>query len=187
MGSIDAPFNPLVLAIGAGCTFVCRSVDVFTKHLVDTLKRMHGHQGTSFIEIYQNCNIFNDGAWSDFTDRGARDEKVLYLEPGQPLIWGKAARFGFVAEGFGLTIVPVNTPEDEARVLRHDPTNKVLAQALAGLDPSKGEPVPVGVFYTEQRAVYDQLFQAQLHEATTRQGLGDLQKLLNAGDTWNVG
>ncbi|MCA9494400.1 MAG: hypothetical protein KC621_30950, partial [Myxococcales bacterium] len=131
-------------------------------------------------------NIFNDGAWAGFTDRGARDEKVLYLEDGQPLIWGKAQRHGFVTNGFGLAVIEVNTPEDEARVLKHDVSNKVLAQALAALDHAKGDPVPVGVFYVEDRPAYDELFQAQLREASEKNGKGDLQKLLDQGDTWIV-
>jgi 2-oxoglutarate ferredoxin oxidoreductase subunit beta len=188
MGTIDAPFNPVALAIGAGATYVCRSVDVFTKHLVEQVKGMHAHRGTSFIEILQNCNIFNDGAWSSFTERGARDEQVIYLEPGKPLLWGKERRMGLVARGFGqLAAIPVNGPDDEAKVLVHDPTNQALALALAHLDPSRGEPVPVGVFYTEERSTYDALFQDQLSQARARKGIGDLQALLNEGDTWTVG
>jgi 2-oxoglutarate ferredoxin oxidoreductase subunit beta len=188
MGSIDAPFNPLLLAIGSGATYVCRSVDVFTKHLAEQVKAMHKHAGTSFIEIFQNCNIFNDNAWSDFTDRGARDEKVLYLEAGKPLIWGKTQRMGLVAQGFGgLAVIPVTSPEDEARVVVHDPTNKALAMALTQLDPTQGQPVPMGVFYTEQRPTYDELFHSQIEQATARKGIGDLQALLDEGDTWTVG
>jgi 2-oxoglutarate/2-oxoacid ferredoxin oxidoreductase subunit beta len=186
MGSIDAPFNPLLLAIGAGCTYVCRSVDVFTKHLQDTVKKMHAHKGTSFVEIYQNCNIYNDGAFAGFTDRATRDEQVLYLEHGKPLVWGKEKRFGFVLDGFALRIQALETPEDEARVLSHDTTNKVLAQALAALDPQRGEPVPVGVFYTESRPTYDDLFQQQLTDSKATHGMGDLKRLVNAGDTWVV-
>jgi 2-oxoglutarate/2-oxoacid ferredoxin oxidoreductase subunit beta len=187
MGSIDAPFNPLLLALGAGCTFVSRSVDVFTKHLQDTLRKQNEHVGTAFIEIYQNCNIFNDGAFASFTERGDRDEKVLYLEHGKPLVWGKANRFGFVLDGMALKIVEVATPEDEAGLLVHDTNNKVLASALAALDPQKGEPVPVGVFYTERRPTYDQQFQAQVADAEAKLGAGDLKKLINSGDTWVVG
>jgi 2-oxoglutarate ferredoxin oxidoreductase subunit beta len=187
MGSIDAPFNPLVLAIGAGATFVARSVDVFTKHLQDTLRKGNEHTGTTFVEIYQNCNIFNDGAFAGFTERGDRDEKVLYLEDGKPLAWGKAQRFGFVMDGFALKMIPVTSPEDEAKLLVHDTRNKVLAQALAALDPTRGEPVPVGVFYTESRPTYDERFVAQVREAEQKLGIGDLKKLIGSGDTWVVG
>jgi 2-oxoglutarate ferredoxin oxidoreductase subunit beta len=188
MGSIDAPFNPLLLAIGAGCTYVARSVDVFVKHLSEQVKHMHAHAGTSFLEIYQNCNIFNDNAWTSFTDRGARDEKVLYLEPGKKLLWGKEQRMGLVQRGFGgLAAIPITGPEDEARVLVHDPSDRTLALALAQLDPTRGDPVPVGLFYAEQRPTYDALFQDQLAQATAKKGLGDLQALLDEGDTWVVG
>ncbi|MEQ1569803.1 MAG: 2-oxoacid:ferredoxin oxidoreductase subunit beta [Myxococcota bacterium] len=187
MGAIDAPFNPLLLAMGAGCTFVARSVDVFTKHLQETLHKANGHSGTAFVEIYQNCNIFNDGAFAGFTDRGDRDEKVLYLQHGQPLAWGKAERHGLVLDGMALKVIPLTTPEDEAKVLLHDTTNKVLAQALAALDPLRGEPVPVGLFYTESRPTYDGQFVAQIKAAEEKLGIGDLKKLLNSGDTWVVG
>jgi 2-oxoglutarate ferredoxin oxidoreductase subunit beta len=187
MGSIDAPFNPLLLAIGAGCSFVSRSVDVFAKHLQDTLKRVNGHKGTAFIEIYQNCNIFNDGAFAGFTERGVRDERVLYLEDGKPLVWGKETRMGLVLDGLSLQMIPIAGPEDEERCVKHDVTNKVLAQALAALDPNKGEPVPLGVFYVENRATYDEMFRSQMEQARTMQGMGDLKKLIHAGDTWIVG
>jgi len=187
MGSIDAPFNPLALALGAGCTFISRSVDVFTKHLQETLHLVNAHAGTSFIEIYQNCNIFNDGAFADFTERGARDEQVIYLEAGKPLLWGKEQRRGLVLRGLGLEMIPVNTPEDEANVLVHDPSNRILAQMLVHLDPSKGEPVPVGLFYQEQRPTYDAQFRAQIEQSTASGGIGDLNRLVHAGDTWVVG
>lgn len=187
MGSIDNPFNPLLLAIGAGCTFVSRSVDVFAKHLQETLRAVNGHKGTAFIEIYQNCNIFNDNAFAGFTERNVRDERVMYLEDGKPLMWGKEQRFGFVLNGLSLQVIPVNTVEDEARILLHDVSNKVLAQALCALDAAKGEPVPVGVFYVEHRATYDEAFNAQVADVEAKLGMGDLKRLINSGDTWAVG
>jgi 2-oxoglutarate ferredoxin oxidoreductase subunit beta len=186
MGSLDAPFNPLLLAIGAGSTFVSRSVDVFTKHLQGVLRTANGHKGTAFLEVYQNCNIFNDGAFAKFTDRGDRDEKVLYLEHGQPLVWGKEHRHGLVLDGLRLKIVAVSSPEDEAGLLVHDQTNKVLAQALAALDPAHGEPVPVGVFYVEDRPTYDEGFRQQMTDSKASLGVGDLDKLIKSGDTWMV-
>jgi 2-oxoglutarate ferredoxin oxidoreductase subunit beta len=187
MGSIDAPFNPLALALGAGCSFVSRSVDVFTKHLQETLHLVNAHAGTSFIEIYQNCNIFNDGAFADFTERGARDEQVIYLEAGKPLVWGKEKRRGLVLRGLALEMIEITSPEDEAKVLVHDTSSKILAQMLVHLDPSKGDPVPVGVFYQEHRPTYDAQFRAQVEQSTSTAGLGDLNRLVHAGDTWVVG
>jgi 2-oxoglutarate ferredoxin oxidoreductase subunit beta len=186
MGSIDAPFNPLALALGAGCSFVSRSVDVFTKHLQETLHLVNAHKGTSFVEIYQNCNIFNDGAFADFTERGARDELVIYLEAGKPRLWGKEQRRGLVLDGLGLKVIPITGPEDEAEVLVHDTSNRILAQMLVHLDPAKGEPVPVGVFYQESRPTYDEQFRAQIEQSTTASGVGDLNRLIHSGDTWIV-
>jgi 2-oxoglutarate ferredoxin oxidoreductase subunit beta len=186
MGSLDAPFNPLLLALGAGCTFVSRSVDIFAKHLQATLVAMPEHQGTSFVEIYQNCLIFNDDAFSHVTDKDARKENVLYLEAGEPLIWGEATRYGYVLDGLALKRVEV-TDENEGAILRHDPSSKLLATMLASLDATKGDPVPIGVFYRESRPTYDQQFRAQLDESKQKLGTGDLRKLLHSGDTWKVG
>jgi 2-oxoglutarate ferredoxin oxidoreductase subunit beta len=191
MGSLEAPFNPLTLALGAGSSYVARSVDVFTKHLRAQLEAADTHRGTSFLEIYQNCNIFNDGAFVGFTDRGVRDERVLYLEAGEPLVWGKEHRKGLVLDGLKLGIVDIAVDDDGTEsipdaVIRHDPTNKALATFLAELDGSDGFPVPVGVFYTEERPTYDGAFQTQVAEARKRFGSGDLASLIDAGDTWDV-
>ncbi len=186
MGSIEQPFNPLQLALGAGGSFVARSIDVFAKHLQETLEAGYHHSGTSFTEIYQNCNIFNDGAFAGFTDRAVRDERVLFLENGQPLVWGTTHRQGLVLQGSRLVIVPVASDDDLAQVLVHDTSNWVIAQLLARLDPEKGEPVAVGVFYQEERDTYDHGFTEQLEQATTKHGPGDLLALLEGGDTWTV-
>mgnify|MGYP000727983568 CR=1 FL=1 len=186
MGSLDTPFNPIQLALGASASFVARSVDVFTKHLQATLKASYHHGGTGFTEIYQNCNIFNDGAFASFTDRKVRDERVLHLEHGKPLIWGKEARKGLVLEGHRLTVIEVTTEADEARVWVHDTSDWVVATLLARLDPEAGDPVPVGIFYQEDRPSYDRAFVAQVEEATEKLGPGDLLALLERGDTWDV-
>lgn len=186
LGSLEQPFNPLQLALGAGASFVARSVDVFAKHLQATLESGYEHQGTAFTEIYQNCNIFNDGAFASFTERSVREERVLFLEPGEPMVWGKAVRRGLVLEGASLSMIDVESDADLERVLVHDPSNWILAQLLARLDPEKAEPVPVGVIYQEQRPTYDQAFQEQLEQAQQVYGPGDLMALLEDGDTWQV-
>ena len=186
MGSLDAPFNPLLLALGAGCTFVSRSVDVFAKHLQATLLAMPEHQGTSFVEIYQNCLIFNDNAFDNVTDKGSRKENVLYLEAGEPLIWGNEKRYGFVLGNLALLKVEIDGPETEAKVLRHDPSNKMMAMMLAALSPENGDPVPVGIFYQEDRPSYDSQFVDQVAESRQTLGTGDLHRLLHQGDTWKV-
>jgi 2-oxoglutarate ferredoxin oxidoreductase subunit beta len=185
MGSLEQPFNPIALALGSGATWIARSVDVFTTHLRDQLVAADAHKGTSFLEIYQNCNIFNDGAFAGFTDREVRDAKILYLEAGKPLVWGAdGARRGLVLQGLRLTVVDVG--EDTSGLLVHDPTNKLLAALLADLDGAGELPVPVGLFYTEQRSTYDAAFQAQVQSARQKFGPGDLARLLDAGETWTV-
>ncbi len=186
MGSLDAPFNPLLFALGTGCTFISRSVDIFAKHLQEVLTAMPEHEGTSFVEIYQNCLIFNDNAFDNVTEKSARKENVLYLQAGEPLIWGQEQRFGYVLDGLALRRIVVDGPEAESQVLRHDPSNKMLATLLASLEPAEGHPVPVGIFYQEHRPSYDAQFQAQMAESTQKLGTGDLHKLLHSGDTWEV-
>jgi len=187
MGSIDHPFNPLLLALGAGGGFVARSIDVIPDHLRATLERCHAHHGTVFLEIYQNCNIFNDGAFRSFTDKPFRDDRVVRLEHGKPIVWGsKDAPKGLIADCMNLKVVPLGDETTEADCLVHDETNPRLAQALAHMEPPEF-PVPIGVFYREERPTYDSAFQGQLNDARQRLGQGDLEQLLTAGDTWNVG
>jgi len=186
MGSLDAPFNPLLLALGAGGSFIARSVDVFAKHLQAQLTAMPAHTGTSFLEIFQNCIIFNDDAFDNVTDRDARKGNVLYLEAGEPLVWGREdARHGFVLNGMALEAVDV-VDGDVSGILRHDTSDKMLATLLASLDPTRGDPIPIGIFYQEDRPAYDQQFQGQLDESRKTLGTGDLHALLHAGDTWKV-
>jgi 2-oxoglutarate ferredoxin oxidoreductase subunit beta len=185
-GSIDAPVDPIRLALGAGASRVARAVDRFTKHLRQTLIDGAKHTGTSFTEIYQNCNIFNDGAFAHMTDRGLRDENVLYLEDGQPLVWGKETRRGIVLDGLALKMVTCESEADEANCLKHDVSNRILAQLLAQLDGSNGMPIPIGLFFSEDRATYDGQFREQIEATRQRLGEGDLNKLIYTGDTWRV-
>jgi len=187
MGSIDAPFNPILLALGAGSAWVARSVDVFTKHLRSVLHAADANRGASFVEIYQNCVIFNDKPFGDITDKQHRGEKVLYLENGEPLVWGKDGnRHGLKLNGFELEVVDANTDEEIAACVVHDTGNLILAQLLAQLDGSGAFPLPVGVFYNKPRPTYDSQFNAQVAESRKKLGQGDIEKLMNAGDTWTV-
>ncbi len=186
-GSLDTPVDPVKLALAAGCSWVGRSVDRFTKHLKDTLIEAAQHEGTSFTEIYQNCNIFNDGAYAHFTERGVRDERVLFLEDGQPLVWGKEARKGLVLDGMKLKVIAIESEDDVARCLVHDTSSLVMAQQLANLDGHGEWPMPIGLFYKNERPTYDGQFRDQVAAATKRLGEGDLHKLIHAGDTWTVG
>lgn len=186
MGSLDHPFNVLNLVLGAGATFVARSVDVFPQHLRQMVERTHAHKGTSFLEIYQNCNIFNDGAFDDFTAKDARDDRVLYLEHGKPLIWGGAKKFGLRMAGMTLTKFEIGVDGTEADAIVHDETNLPLAQLIAGMDTAEFA-VPVGVFYRTERPVYEDAVAGQIADSRKKLGNGELRQIIATGEMWKLG
>jgi 2-oxoglutarate ferredoxin oxidoreductase subunit beta len=188
-GSTDRPFNPISLAIGAEATFVARSVDVFQGHLKDTLKKAAAHKGSAYTEILQNCNIFNDGAWSGLTEKDARSEHVVMLEHGKPLIFGKNRDKGIRMNGFDLEVVQLGNGVAEADLLVHDESHPRPAYAflLAHMEERPGFPTPIGVLRSwENVPRYEDLIKDQIAEVQAKRGKGDLGKLLRAGDTWEV-
>jgi 2-oxoglutarate ferredoxin oxidoreductase subunit beta len=188
-GSLDRPFNPLALAIGAEATFVARSVDIFQQHLKDTLKIAAAHSGSAFIEILQNCNIFNDGAWFSLTERDARSEHIIYLEQGKPMIFGKNRDKGIRMIGMDLEVVQLGNGTTEQDLLVHDAhnPNPTYAFALAQMEKREGFPTPVGVLRNwNDQPRYEEVLNQQIKEVIARRGPGDLNKLLRAGDTWEV-
>ncbi|GAA2614569.1 MULTISPECIES: 2-oxoacid:ferredoxin oxidoreductase subunit beta [Streptomyces] len=190
MGSLDAPFNPVSLAIGAEASFVARTVDSDRKHLTEVLRQAADHQGTALVEIYQNCNIFNDGAFEVLKDKDQAQEAVIRLEDGQPIRFGTDGAKGVVrnpATG-DLEVVEV-TAANEGRILVHDARNAsaTTAFALSRLaDPDTLHRTPIGVFRSVERPVYDTLMADQLDAAIDRSGKGDLGALLTGNDTWTV-
>ncbi|WP_327383797.1 2-oxoacid:ferredoxin oxidoreductase subunit beta [Streptomyces sp. NBC_01207] len=190
MGSLDAPFNPVSLAIGAEASFVARTVDSDRKHLTEVLRQAADHQGTALVEIYQNCNIFNDGAFEVLKDKDQALEAVIRLQDGQPIRFGAEDAKGVVrnpATG-DLEVVDV-TAANEARILVHDAKNAsaTTAFALSRLaDPDTLHHTPIGVFRSVERPVYDNLMADQLDAAIDRSGKGDLGALLTGNDTWTV-
>ncbi|MEU0518230.1 2-oxoacid:ferredoxin oxidoreductase subunit beta [Streptosporangium sp. NPDC006007] len=185
MGSLDKPFNPISLAIGAEASFVARTIDSDRKHLQSVLREAAAHRGTSLVEIYQNCNIFNDNAFDPLKDPEQRDDVTLRLEHGRPIVSAsKAVRRA--ADG-GIEVVPRSTV-DEDEILLHDAhrPDPSLAFALSRLDEPAFEHVPIGVFRSVERPSYDELMAGQLAEAVDRGGPGDLDDLLLAGDTWRI-
>ncbi|MFE2072194.1 2-oxoacid:ferredoxin oxidoreductase subunit beta [Streptomyces misionensis] len=185
MGSVDAPFNPVSLALGAEATFVARTIDSDRKHLTGVLRAAAEHPGTALVEIYQNCSIFNDGAFDALKDRQQAEEALIRLEHGRPIRFGPDGTRGVVRDPRtgGLDVVTV-TPENEADLVvhdsgAHDPTT---AFALSRLT----DPTPVGVFRDTERTVYDAALNAQLDAAVDRHGKGDLTSLLSGTDTWTV-
>ncbi|CAL9664108.1 2-oxoacid:ferredoxin oxidoreductase subunit beta [Streptomyces sp. enrichment culture] len=190
MGSLDAPFNPVSLAIGAEASFVARTVDSDRKHLTEVLRQASAHQGTALIEIYQNCNIFNDGAFDALKDKQQAEEAVIRLEHGKPIRFGADQAKGVVRDELtgDLKVVAV-TPENEGRILVHDahspsPNTAFALSRLA--DPDTLHHTPIGVFRSVDRPVYDTQMADQLDQAIEQHGKGDLAALLAGGDTWTV-
>jgi 2-oxoglutarate/2-oxoacid ferredoxin oxidoreductase subunit beta len=188
-GTADRPFNPVSLAIGSEATFVARTVDVFMQHMKDTIKRAAGHKGSAFIEILQNCNIFNDGAWHDVTEKEARSEHVVQLEHGKPLIFGKNRDKGIRLTGFELEVVQLGNGITEADLLVHNETHPRPAYAflLAHMEQRPGFPTPIGVLRNWADVPrYEDTVNDQIKDVIAKKGKGDLAKLLRAGDTWEV-
>ncbi|WP_435611365.1 2-oxoacid:ferredoxin oxidoreductase subunit beta [Streptomyces sp. C10-9-1] len=190
MGSLDAPFNPVSLALGAEAGFVARTVDSDRKHLTEVLRQAAAHPGTALVEIYQNCNIFNDGAFDVLKDKAQAEEAVIRLEHGEPIRFGADLTKGVVRDpGTGDLHVVEVTPENESAVLVHDahaasPTTAFALSRLA--DPDTLHHTPIGVLRSVHRPVYDTLMAEQLEAAVEQQGKGDLGALLAGGDTWTV-
>jgi 2-oxoglutarate ferredoxin oxidoreductase subunit beta len=183
-GTTESPLNPIRIALAAGATFVARSVDRDTKHLEETLYRAVKHKGVSFVEVYQNCNIFNDGAFAAFADKSVRQERMVYLEHGKPLRFGNNFEHGIRLNGFQPEVV-MNAESDEG-LLVHDEhlESSILANILATMD-YPAFPVPTGVFRQVEAPTYEDLVAAQV-ESARRKGEGDFEALLNQGETWEV-
>jgi 2-oxoglutarate/2-oxoacid ferredoxin oxidoreductase subunit beta len=185
LGSVDYPFNPISVALGSEATFVARSVDVEAKHLQEIVRRAYVHRGTSFVEILQNCNIFNDGAFADLTEKDTKAETQLVVEHGKPLLFGKNRDKGLRMRGHSLEVVQLGNGLTEADVIVHDEQDAALGYLLSLMRPPKF-PTPIGVFRAVERPTYEQILGDQIDSAKQRQGAGDLEQLLHRGDTWIV-
>ena len=186
MGSLDRPFNPLTVALGAGATFVSRTIDKELKHMQSMIKRSHGHKGTSFMEIYQNCNIFNDGAFLAQTDKDQKAERVLILENGQPMIFGKENNKGVRLDGNKPVIVDIGDKWSVEDILVHDESDYVIASLLSNMTYQTDFPDPIGVLYAVETETYEETMVAQINEAIKKKPKGNVQEIINAGDTWVV-
>ena len=187
-GSVDRPFSPLALALGAGATFIARSVDVIQPHLKTTLKRVASHKGTAFTEILQNCNIFNDGAWDAVAEKDVRDDNILFLEHGKPLVFGKARDKGIRENGFDIEVVTLGDGVTAADLVVHDEQHPSPAYAfmLASMDSRPGFPTPVGVLRAIDHAAYEDQVNEQVQQIIASKGKGDLGKLLRGPETWEI-
>ncbi|AQZ71071.1 2-oxoacid:ferredoxin oxidoreductase subunit beta [[Actinomadura] parvosata subsp. kistnae] len=186
MGSLDKPFNPISLAIGAEASFVARTIDSDRKHLQSVLREATAHRGTSLVEIYQNCNIFNDNAFEQLKDPEVRDDITLRLEHGQPIV--SASKAVVRGANGGVEVVARDSVSEE-QILVHDAHNPdpSVAFALSRLDEPAFEHVPIGIFRSVDRPSYETLMAEQLDEAVAQKGPGDLSELLMGGDTWRIG
>jgi len=189
-GSVDYPIDPIKFALGASATFVARTVDVDAKHLQQTLRRAHEHPGTAFVEILQNCPVFNDDEWIEVENKKTRSDAALVLEDGQPLVTGsKGRRRGIRIENGIPSVVELGDDEDPVAAgvavhnERHD--SPAYAFALASLERPHF-PVPIGVFRSVERPAYDTMLADQVTHAIEKRGAGDLHGLLHSGDTWTV-
>ncbi len=187
-GSVDRPFSPLALALGAGATFIARSVDVIQPHLKTTLRRVASHKGTAFTEILQNCNIFNDGAWDAVAEKDVRDDNILFLEHGKPLVFGKAKDKGIRENGFDIEVVTLRDGVTAADLVVHDEQHPSPAYAfmLASMDSRPGFPTPVGVLRAIDHAAYEDQVNEQVQQIIASKGKGDLGKLLHGPETWEI-
>jgi 2-oxoglutarate/2-oxoacid ferredoxin oxidoreductase subunit beta len=184
-GSIDFPIYPITVALGAEATFVARSIDVEAKHLQEMIRRAFHHRGSSFIEILQNCNIFNNGAFDYLTDKDKKAETQLILEQGKPLIFGKDRNKGIRMKGHRLQIVELGHGIGEDELLVHDETDDALAFLLSTMQPPEF-PTPIGVFRNVHRRTYGEAAREQIARAREQKGPGNLDELFAQGDTWEV-
>jgi 2-oxoglutarate/2-oxoacid ferredoxin oxidoreductase subunit beta len=185
-GSVDHPFNPIAVALGAEASFVARTVDNDRQHLTDVLRQAAQHQGTAFVEIYQNCNVFNDGAFDLLRDKPSGSHNQIRLVDGEPIVFDEGHRCVSVGENGRLVITDTaETPQD--RIVVHDVDGRPsLPFGLAHLSHGPTEPSCIGVFRNFERPVYGDAIAAQMQRATERLGAGDLHSLLHGGDTWTV-
>jgi 2-oxoglutarate/2-oxoacid ferredoxin oxidoreductase subunit beta len=188
MGSLDHPFNPVSVALGAEATFVARSIDSDRGHLTEVLRKAAAHRGTAFVEVYQNCNIFNDGAFDELKQPDTRADHQIRLEHGKPIRFGANGEKGVRLTGEARVEIVEVADVGVDGLLVHDEHRKEpsLAFMLSRLAHSTHKPTPIGVFRDVDRPVYDELMADQLEQATAKQGRGDLAKLLHGGDTWEI-
>ena len=189
-GSLDTPFNPLALSLGAGGSFIARSMDRDPKHLRESVLKANAHGGTSLLEIYQNCNVFNDGAFFTYTDKTTKALSALFLEHGEPLIYGENNNKGIKLDGFKPVIINLEEGASKDDLWVHDENDKVKASILAGFfehyQDENSLPRPFGIIYQEDRPQYQDLMAAQIEKRREVKGEGDLNALLSGSSTWQI-
>jgi 2-oxoglutarate ferredoxin oxidoreductase subunit beta len=183
MGSPDRPFNPISFALGCGATFVARTIDTHQKHMQGVLEAAAHHKGSAFVEIFQNCVIFNDACFEEVANKTVRDERTVDLRPGEPLVFGKALDKGLAIEAADTRVVAA------AEATRWDPGTRSAAPAfvLAEMEGDKSKPTPIGVFRSVVASTFDEGVHAQIRGAVAKRGAGKVEDLIWGGETWEVG
>jgi 2-oxoglutarate ferredoxin oxidoreductase subunit beta len=186
-GAPDHPFNPLLVALGAEASFVARGLDRDPKLLQNIIRRAAQHKGTAFMEVYQNCNVFNDGAFFKFTEKETKDENILVLDNGKPMIFGKEKDKGLKLEGFTPVVVSLKDGKHSINdLIVHNEKDTMLSFILARMSNLPDLPRPVGILYAVERLTYEQEVTKQIESSINKQGIGDLEKLLEHGETWVI-
>lgn len=189
MGSIDNPINPILFALGAEATFIARTIDTNPKHMVETFKAAQAHKGVSFIEIFQNCVIFNNKTWEPVYGRQHRDDNMLFLEEGEPMVFGKEEKKGIIWNGIKPEVIPLGdaSPGDK-NVLIHTPRREgSLYTAMLAEMNFPEYPTPIGVLRQIDQPTYDQQIHNQVEDARAKQGANtDLQSVIQGSSTWTI-
>ena len=186
MGSLDYPFNPPQLALGASGTFIARTIDREQKHMAKIIHAAYNHHGTSFVEIYQNCNIFNDGAFAELTEKETKAETQLILEHEQPMTFGIKNNKGLILDGANFKIVSIDKDYSINDILKHDMYDKNLAMLLSEITYIPELPVPLGILYIEDKPTYEDMINEHIQQAIDINGKGDLEKLIIGNNSWEV-
>ena len=186
MGSLDHPFNPSSLALGSGATFVARTLDRETKHLAEMVKLANEHKGASFTDVYQNCNIFNDGAFSDLTDRETKHDTLIKLNHNEPMVFGKKDSKILKLEGSKFQILELDNGFSIEDAAVHNYNDKNLAFLLSEMTMDATLPTPIGVLYKEDKPTYEDMMVDQINLAKDKSGDVDLQKIISGNNTWQV-
>ncbi|KAA3656090.1 MAG: 2-oxoacid:ferredoxin oxidoreductase subunit beta [Chloroflexi bacterium] len=185
MGTIEQPINPVALAMASEGTFIARTFDSNPKHIAETLRAAAMHKGTSFVEVYQNCVIFNPSEWTGLHDRKTRDDHIIYLEHGKPMVFGTNRDKGIFLNGFTPEVVELGNGYEEGDLLVHDETSPQLAFILSSLEWPEF-PVPMGVVRQVNKMTYSEGLMGQIKSAQDAKGKGDLNALYRSEDVWTV-
>lgn len=185
-GSLDRPFSPAKLAFGASATFIARTTDKNKKHIEEVLLEAEEHRGTSFIEVYQNCLIFNDGCHSEYSDKETKDDHSIILKQGEPLCFGSEVKKGIILDNMSIKIVELGDKYSESDCIIHDKSNDFLASILVSMDSNPIMPKLYGVIYAVKDVVYNEQVKEQIEQVKEEKGEGDFNKLINSGETWEI-